>query len=251
MERYFEINRDKHNIRCKLYYNKIPDIKKVIIYTHGFAGHNDNKSAGKLAERILNKYKNVALITFDLPCHGNDVKKKILLADCLTYLNMVIDFAKEKYNTDEIYSCATSFGGYLVLKYISENGNPFKKIALRCPAVNMYNVMLNTILKHGEIEALQKNKSVAVGFDRKVDINMQFLDDLKNADILKNEYFNWAEDIIIIHGTKDEVVDYSAVRKFADDNVIEFVSVENADHRFQNPDCMEQATKAILNFYKL
>ena len=250
MERNFEINEKGHNIRCKLYYNKLPEIKKVVIFCHGFAGHKDNSAAEKFAERILSKYKGIAVLVFNWPCHGDDVKKKLLLSDCDTYLDLVIAYVKKQYNTENIYAYATSFGGYVVLKYIAKYGNPFVKIALRCPAVSMYDVLLNTVIKPDEYEILQKGKNVPVGFDRKIEVNPQFLTDLQNADIQKNSFLDYADDILILHGTKDEVVPLETVQKFSEDQVIELIPVENADHRFQNQACMEFATKAVLSFFE-
>lgn len=250
MIKYFEINKNKHNIHCKLFFSS-PDISKVILFGHGFAGHKDNGAAQKFAERVLLKYKNVAVMTFNLPCHGDDVKKKMVLQDCMTYIEYVIDYIKAELHTEEIYSYATSFGGYLVLKYIADNGNPFRKIALRCPAVNMAEVLTRSIMKNDELEKIRKGKNVLVGFDRKIEVNQQFLSDLEEADVQQVNFMDYADDILIIHGTKDEVVPFEASRCFADNNVIEFIAVENADHRFQNPECMEMATKAVLSFFAL
>ena len=188
-------------------------------------------------------------MTFNLPCHGDDVKKKLALEDCMTYIELVVDYIRSELRAGEIYSYATSFGGYLVLKYISEHENPFVKIALRCPAVNMAEVLTNTIMKHDELDAIAKGKPVQVGFDRKIEVTRQFLAELEAADIQKLDYLDDAEDILILHGTKDEVVPFQAGRAFAENNLIEFIPIENADHRFQNPACMEQATKAILEFF--
>ncbi len=251
MNRYFEINSEGHNIRCKLYYSNINDIKKVVIFAHGFGGHKDNKAAERFADRVLSKYKRTAIVTFNWPSHGDDVKKKLYLSDCGTYLRLVLNYVKEKYETDDIYSYATSFGGYLILKYIAENGNPFKKIALRCPAVNMYEVITSTIISSDELDKLSKGKEVPVGFDRKIMINQQFLNDLHQADIRKYDYLDYADDILIMHGTKDEVVPFESANEFADNNVIEFIPVEDADHRFQNPLKMDIAIKYILDFFRL
>lgn len=251
MEKYFEINEEGHNIRCKLYFNKGIEIKKVILFSHGFAGHKDNGACQKFADRILSKYKGIAVLIYDLPSHGNDVKKKIVLQDCMTYMNLVLEYIKTEFNTDQIYSYATSFGGYLVLNYIKEYGNPFVKIALRCPAINMVDVLTQTIMKNDDFDKLRKGKNVKVGFDRKIEVNPSFLMDLEQNDIRKYEYIEYAEEIIILHGTKDEVVSFDEVKQFADDNIIEFIPVENADHRFQNPACMEAATKAVLDFFEL
>ena len=249
MEKYFEINRSNQNIRCKLYYDRMHTIEKVVLFGHGFAGHKDNGASQKFADRVLSKYKGIAVLIFNLPCHGDDVKKKMVLLDCMTYIETVIDYIRSELHTEEIYSYATSFGGYLVLKYISEHENPFVKIALRCPAVNMADVLTGTIMKNDELEAILRGKNVQVGFDQKIEVNRQFLSDLRESDIQKIDYLNNAEDILILHGIKDEVVPFDAGKTFADNNLIEFIPVENADHRFQNPACMELATKKVLEFF--
>ena len=249
MEKYFEINKNNQNIRCKLYYDKKHTIEKVVLFGHGFAGHKDNSAAQKFADRVLTKYKGIAVLIYNLPCHGDDVKKKMVLQDCMTYIETVIDYIRSELQPEEIYSYATSFGGYLVLKYISEHENPFAKIALRCPAVNMAEVLTKTIMKNDELELILKGKNVQVGFDRKIEINQQFLTDLEESDIQKIDYLDFADDILILHGTKDEIVPFDAGKTFADNNLIEFIPVENADHRFQNPYCMELATKRVLEFF--
>lgn len=250
MEKYFEINKDGQNIRCKLYTERKMEIKRVVLFVHGFAGHKDNKAAQKFAERVLSKYKGTALLTFDLPCHGNDVKKKMALRDCVTYMELVISYMQEELRAERIYAYATSFGGFLVLSYIAQRGNPFTKIALRCPAVDMAAVLSGTVMKTDDMDKLLKGKPVKVGFDRKIEISRPFLEELQEADIQKNCYLEDAENILILHGTKDEVVPIETSRRFADENLIAFVPVENADHRFQDPGCMELATKNILAFFE-
>ena len=249
MEKYFEINENNNNIRCKLYYDKAAPIEKMVLYGHGFAGHKDNGAAKKFAERVLSKYKGIAVMTFDMPCHGTDVKKKLELQDCMEYLRIVVSYIRESFRTDRIYSYSTSFGSYLVLKYIAEQEDPFVKIALRCPAVNMYDVLTRTIMKDGDLDLLAKGKDVMVGFDRKIKVNPQFLQELLDNDIRKLDYLEHAEDILIMHGTKDEVVPFEAARDFAEENIIEFIPVENADHRFMNPQHMEAAMKAVIEFF--
>lgn len=251
MQRYFEINENGHNIRSKIYYNDLNDVRRVVLFVHGFGGHKDNGAAEKFAQRLLTKYKGVAMITFDLPCHGNDVKRKLSLSDCDTYITLVIAHIKSRFNTGDIYLYATSFGGYLSLKYIAEHGSPFKKSVLRCPAVNMYDAITNNIMTSSDMEKLKKGKDVPVGFDRKITISSAFLEELKNTDVQQFDYLDYAEDMLIIHGDCDEIVPFDASQTFADNNLINFVAVPKADHRFQNPIIMEQAIKEILAFYEL
>jgi len=249
MERYFEINESGHNIRCKLYCTDPRTVTKIVVFGHGFGGHKDNGAAKTFAERMISKYKGTALVTFNWPCHGDDVKKKLYLEDCGTYLELVVRYLEQKYDTRELYAYATSFGGYLTLKYLSERGNPFRKVALRCPAVDMYQVLTRTIVASEELEKLEKGKEVPVGFDRKVLISPQFLKELQEKDIRSCDYLDYAEDILILHGTADEIVPFASAQSFAEDQLMEFIPIQGADHRFRSQQCMDQAIKQILAFF--
>ena len=251
MERYFEINEQGHNIRCKLYCRDLHTIRQVVVFCHGFGGHKDNSAAAKFAERLISKHKNAALVTFNWPCHGDDVKKKLSLDLCMTYLDLVLRHVREKFGTAEVYSYATSFGGYLTLLYLHRAGNPFRKIAMRCPAVPMYEVLMDTIATAGDAENLRKGREVALGFDRKVPVSPAFLRELEENDIRKLDFLDWAEDILILHGSQDEIVPFAEAEAFCENQLIEFVPVEGADHRFRNQRAMDQAIKSILEFFAL
>ena len=251
MHRYFEINESGHNIRCKLYYSDLKNIRRIVLFCHGFGGHKDNGAAERFSERLLAKHKGVAFVTFNLPCHGDDVKKKLTLSDCLTYLELVVGYLRQRYETDELYCYATSFGGYLTLLYLAQQGNPFRKIVLRCPAVNMYDVITSTIITPADLETLARGREVPVGFDRKVPVSPAFLEDLRTRDVREIDYLDFAEDILILHGTADEIVPFSAAAEFADNQLMEFIPIEGADHRFRDPRRMDAAIKHILEFFAL
>lgn len=246
--KHFEIN-DNNNIRCKIYCNDINKINKIVIFCHGFGGHKDNKAAERFAGLITSKEKATAVIVFNWPCHGDDIKKKISLSDCNDYLEAVIRYSKEHFAVERLYAYGTSFGGYLLLKYISEHGNPFKKIALRCPAIRMYDSMVNRIINEDGFRLLEKGKDALAGFDRKIFIGQKFLDDLKENDITKRDYIDFADDIMIMHGTKDEIIPIEHARDFCEENVIDFIEVENADHRFKDIDLMNKANHTIMEFF--
>lgn len=249
MHKYYEINEKGNNIRCKVYCKDMPAARRAVLYCTGFAGHRDNGAAEKFAESVFSKYKDVIVIVFNWPSHGDDVKKKLNLEDCSTYLELVIEDMKTRFGCTELYSYATSFGGYLILKYISEHGNPFRKISLRCPAVYMYDVLTRFIMKNDEYDRIMKGKDVQVGFDRKNIVTKALLDELQANDIRERDFLEYADDILILHGTKDEVVPFESCREFAENNVIELIPVENADHRFQNPACMSLANRQTMQFF--
>ena len=249
--KYEEINEQGHNIRCKLYYNDLNAVRKAILFCTGFAGHKDNQAAFRFAEKVLSKHKDTMVFVFDWPAHGDDVKKKLSLQDCDTYLTLVLSELTDHFHAEKLYAYATSFGGYLALKYIQEHGNPFLKIALRCPAVNMYDTLTRAIMKNDEADRLKKGKDVQVGFDRKVTVTPGLLEELRSYDVRQLDYLDYAEDLLILHGTADEVVPFDVSREFAENNLIEFIPVEKADHRFQNPVHMSLATKYVMEFFDL
>lgn len=250
MVKYFDVNVPGHSIRCKLFCHNERSVQKVILFGHGFGGHKDNKAAERFANRVLSKYKSTAVLIFNWPCHGDDVKKKMSLTDCDTYITSVLQFCREHFGTEDIAVHATSFGGYLYMKYIHDHGNPFRQIVLRCPALKMHEVISRNIMGENEMRLLEKGKEAEVGFDRKIRISAQFLKELEEADVFHWDYIEESESILILHGTKDEVVPMEDSRSFCDENLIEFIPIENADHRFQDPTIMDKAIGYTVDFLK-
>ncbi len=204
---------------------------------------------------------------FNINTAGNSIRCKLYFADLKAVKRVVLcvhgftghkdnkaverfaDYVLKKHKPEQLFVYANSFGGYQILKYIAEHGDPFDKIALRCPAVNMYQSMAERIVKPEEQRALARNKPIEVGFDRKVRITRSFLEEVKAADITQWDFRPFAENILILHGTADEIVPYEAVRAFAEKNDIRFVSVENADHRFVDPLKMDLVIKHITELF--
>ena len=251
MEKTFSIHEAACNVSCLLYANGRAPYDRVIVYAHGFGGHKENAAARHFAEYVLSKHSAVAVLCFDWPCHGADVRRKLELTDCDAYLRAVTGYARDTLGAGALDLYATSFGAYLALKYIAAHGSPFEKLAMRCPAVNMYEVFTANIMTDENRALLDRGKDAMVGFDRKIRLSRAFLDELKAADITAVSFLDWADDMLILHGTKDEIVPIDAVRAFAEDNVIEFVPIANADHRFIDPLLMKEAIKQIAAFFGL
>ncbi|HDL5699233.1 TPA: alpha/beta fold hydrolase [Mannheimia haemolytica] len=247
MEKRFEINEQGLSIRCKLFYEKeLQQIENVVIVLHGFGSSKELKSNTKFGERLSSKYKGYAALAFDFPCHGDDARKKLSVEESITYLQLVINYAKTSLNAKNLYAYGTSFGGYLTLKYLAEKGNPFRKIALRAPAVQIYHSLMNR-LSEEERQKLAKGREILWGFDRQMKISQAFFDEL--TDITQNDYLDYAEQMLILHGTEDEMVSLSTSQQFADNNVIELIPIEGADHAFSNPKLMDIAIGKIVEFF--
>ncbi len=251
MEKYFDINKPGHSIKCKLYCEKIRELEHVTVFLHGFGGSKENKTAAHFADAAMSKSKNMAVLAFDWPCHGNDVKKKLTLDDCSIYLDHVLGYVRDELHVSDICAYGTSFGACMVLNYIYENGNPFRKIALRNPAVDIYEAMSERMMTEENKKLLERGKEALAGFDRLIRVDSSFLDELREKDVRKMEFYDYAEDIFVVQGTKDEVVGREEVVKFCEDNVIEYALIEGADHRFQDLQKLKLAHSYIIRFFAL
>ena len=249
MTKYYNLNEGGHSIKCKLYANDPRAIRNLVIYGHGFGGHKDNHAAERFAESLLSKHKDAALLTYNLPAHGDDVKKRLTLGDCDAYLTLVLQHAQAELHPAAIFGYATSFGGFLFLKYLAEHGNPFRRLALRCPAVDIYESLTTKILTPKDAEAQRKGRDAELGFDRKVRVNQAFFDELKAIDLFALDFLDDADDLLILQGTADEIVSFDAVSRFADQNCIELIPFDKADHRFHDPAKMGTAIAEILKFF--
>lgn len=249
MEEYYQIDAEGCSIRCKLYAGDGSCVEKLVLFGHGFGGHKDNRAAEAFAKRILKKNSGIATVTFNWPCHGDDGGKTIRLEDCDRYLHILLADLSERFLSPELYGYGNSFGAYLFLKYMSEHGDPFVKTALRSPAVNMYEVISSAIMTEKDRDQIRADRAVQVGFDRKIEIDAAFLDSLRKADIVQRDFRPFADSILILHGTEDEIVPFEASKGFAEKNGIRFIPVEGGDHRFLRPGNMDFAVARMLEHF--
>ena len=106
------------DVFCRIYR---PNTKptEVVIMVHGFAGDKESSVICALGEELSNS--GIQVVSFDLPCHGADVKNEYVNAtDCMLALTKVVNYVEEEFDTLKISFFATSFGGYLLLNFLSK-----------------------------------------------------------------------------------------------------------------------------------
>ena len=248
-EKRIDINEDGASVRCRVMTaGDGRSFEKAVIVTHGYGSSKDVANITRFAEKYLAKNGDGAVLAFDLPCHGADGRKKLELPDCMLYMSLAVKYAKEALGAKELFNYSVSFGGYLTLKYIAEIENPFRRIALRAPGIHMHDLMLKNV-REEDRDKLEKGKDVQIGFERKMKVDRSLFEDLAKSNVTKYEYFDWADSMIVIHGTADEKVPVEDSRQFCENNVIEFVPVEGADHAFRNPKMMDAAIHTIIEWF--
>ncbi|MBQ1844050.1 MAG: alpha/beta fold hydrolase [Lachnospiraceae bacterium] len=249
MEKKFDINKEGYSVRCLYYCGKDPhDVTDIVIATYGFGGNKENHATKKFAERIIAKYKHFGVITFDWPCHGEDARNRMILSEFIEYYQIVIDHARDEMGAERLYAYGTSLGGYITLAYLQEKGNPFTRIALRVPALHMYQNFADGITDD-EWKKLGKGKDITRGFTRKIKLTQDFLDEVKAHDVYDKDYLDFADSMLIIAGSKDEYTSVEDIETFCNNNVIEYEVVENADHPFTDPRLMDYAISEIIGWF--
>ena len=246
--KYFDVTDAGVSIKCKLYCGEGHSFPDLVISCHGFGGDKENSATLKLAETLLPVHKDAAVLAFDWPCHGKDIKPKLDLNDCLHYLEVILAYGKNVLGAQRLYSFATSFGGYLTLHRIHEKGNPFEKILLRCPAIYMYQLTAGSLTEQEQAE-LAKKKETLHGRERKIRITAKFLEQLRENDITTWDFSHLTENLLILHGTKDSSVSHDIVEAFADKNGIDFLSIVGGDHIFREPSKLREVLDYTMEHY--
>lgn len=249
MEKALTINQSPWSIRCRLFCPDSGPVRTVLVYGHGFGGGKDGAVPKRLAQKLLAKHKDAALLAFDWPCHGADARKSLLLSDCDAYLEAVLRYVEQRWHPQRLWGMATSFGGFLYLRHLLRRGNPFQRLVLRCPAVNFPALLMEVLLTPEQCAKLRSGKAVSAGFERKLKLTRAFLEELDQADLETADFSRFAPNLLIVHGDKDRVIPIEVVRSFAQRNAVAFVPIENADHGFQDPQRLDLALSAALDFY--
>ena len=88
-------------------------------------------------------------------------------------------------------------------------------------------------------------------FQKRMKLNEEYLMELEENDITMYNFSEYADEMLILQGTKDEVVPPEMVSGFADRNGLLCLMIEGADHRFMDPLKMDEAIKEIMEFFEL
>ena len=223
-----------NKIKVKL---SIPEGKtrtEVYIICHGFGSAKDGRSTEIMAHK-LNENGFIA-ISFDFPGHGDSIEpiEKLTVENCISYINEVFEYVKNEFKNHEISILSTSFGAYVTInKLIKDKKNEFKNIVLRCPAIDMKNILINVLIK-GNAERFKQEGKIKAGFEGQKELTYSFYEDLCEHDILKT--YNKKERILILQGLEDDIAPIQDTYEFVkmDSENIRLIPLEGVKHKMTN-----------------
>ena len=245
MEKLFKVK----NLSAKIY---LPDRtpKEIVIGIHGFFGDKESSVLANLGETLIKN--NMALVIFDLPCHGhNDTSQILKLSDCTNAINDVFNWVHENFPNIALSVFATSFGGYLTLLYLSQNKEDLNKIILRAPAVNMSQVLEDVLLPFQALSAKDLKTPTNIGKEQNLWIDYNFIEELRNNRLQNANPTN--NFLYVLQGKRDDIVNPEENEKFFNEfyeNKHEIIYFENADHRFKKPGELERIIDETLTILK-
>ncbi|MDQ7038615.1 MAG: YqiA/YcfP family alpha/beta fold hydrolase [Aquificota bacterium] len=204
--------------------------ERIWIHLHGFA---TNVMGGKI-EFARNHFRRTKIYSF----FAMDMDyEKHTTTEVLDVLEALILGFSERFR--EITLCGSSHGGYVAVNYIRfrKTGN-VKKVLLLAPSFETLRLIVKEL---GEekvkywLEGKEKLRLVEEG--REVEVREDFARDiLENGyEIIRNGEVNFPErppvDIIVVHGTRDEIVPVESTRTFVSRvRVRRYIEVDD-DHR--------------------
>lgn len=245
---YLKIN----NIPSKLYSADHPH--GTVLAVHGFGGSKESVAISGLAEAITPQGLNV--LSWDLPAHGErtETAEALSIDRCINEIISIEQYINENIG-GEIYAFATSFGGLCMLHRIAESNDPYRRIVLRVPAVNMSRTLI-TISKMQDpeftIEKAEEN-GFFVRMSRDYNIPYHFYDELCSLSCLHTRP-EWNTDrIMTIYAGNDELVspeDTEIFLKF-NPNIVS-LKIGDSDHRMaRRPEYLSKALDAAVTFFSL
>jgi len=255
MEKNIDIYNKKEDceIKAKLFYkSEINKSNGVFVFCHGFCSGKGSNSV-KIVADILLEY-GIPSISFDFPGHIDSLQgtDKLNVEVCISYVNSVIDYVREKYGKNiKISFYAISFGAYILLNKLIGDNSEYYNIVLRSPAFNMKEVFINCLLKE-KFEEYKKNGFARVGHGGKMEVPYSFYEDL----VKHNLYEDYKEKrkILIIQGDKDDTAPIEDTYRFIQNRPeIELIKLNNINHHME-PEEICMATKKMvkkLDFKKL
>lgn len=223
--KYFHIVTPDREICCKAF---LPDAEPdlVVLGVHGFAGDKESSVLTRLGKELCRNRG--ALVCFDFPAHGESAApdSQLRVENCRADLLKVASFIRTQFPGRRYGIFATSFGGYTAL-LCADQLRDFRMV-LRAPAVTMASTFTDVIIPCTKEEFLARG-GARCGFDRKMFVSADFY-----RDLLENPPVIPDVPLLILHGDRDDVVPFEAVKKIAEtcENV-ELIPFPGADHRFK------------------
>lgn len=227
----------ENKIKGKIYNLKKDrkDVERVLLVCHGFYSDRHSSATLKVAEQL--EETGTPVICFDWPGHG-DNREELSVKNCISTLQTMEKWLYREFPQAEIILYGSSFGGYMILLYVSEGMEVYpdrigRYIFLKSPAIRMDEILKKHLLSD-EMEYSMK-------------IPPEFYDDLKKNRLSADKIRSVDKHILAFHGDVDQVAPFRDLTELNCHN-IEIEELKGAPHSFRGKyiDIMGQKMREAL-----
>jgi len=163
-------------------------------------------------------------------------------------LNIIIDYVKQIENIEQVILIGASMGGIVSALVAAKRENDILKLVLIYPALSIPDDARSGYMLGATIDPVNPPETYkCMGY---LKLGSAFVKDAQNIDIWK-EISGFSKPVLLIHGKKDSMVDYSySVKANEIYSNSKLVSYRLGKHIFANPITVNSACKHIIKFLK-
>ena len=243
--RYFDIGKTP----CKVYLPEGGQAAYAVLAVHGFGSSKESPTITALAQTMCPA--GTAVYCFDFPAHGahpDDGSAFTVQACADTLLSVARHMRKTHDQSIGMSVFASSFGGYMALRCLdglSEILGDGFALVLRAPAVKMADT-LEQVLIADQMDELEQQGAVEVGFSRKFEMHASFLDELRECNVC----VPYARPMLVIHGSADDIVPPPDIDEFMAVNPLaQLVRIPGAGHVLEGEEQLAKGMGAARSYF--
>ena len=242
----------------------------IVIVVHGFTSCKESMTGKVLMEHL--PAAGLGIVAYDHPGHGKDAARfeDLRVGNCLDSLAAVEQTIQTRWPDVPVYYFGSSFGAYITALYAATRPHKGQRAVFRSAAVNMPSIILKSLLDDAHSrtrEELEKTGYAEpdLGLDGTVRIPAGFFDDMRAYNLFDRcppETSREADEegrtagtiggvkIRMIHARDDEVVDFAAAERFAEERGIPLTVFEGEHHTLSDhPATPEKIATIALSFF--
>lgn len=240
------------DIPVRLYSAESP--RYAVLALHGFGGSKESVAISGLADRLCGAGCMIAAP--DLPHHGERLTRgdELSVDKCVAEISEVHDWLRSGFR--DVCAFSTSFGCFCLMRWIEERGeNPFARVVLRTPALNMAASMLRLAryMRRDFSEDAARRDGFCYTFgDNRMCVPYSFYEACARLNpIRRNDFLN-TDSTLLIYSEKDELVAAEDTAEFLRLNPkMQSLCIKGAGHRMrERPEYLAQALDSAAKFIK-
>ena len=227
--------------------NVMPEAKTALLVVHGFGSGKDRATAARMRDDFTARGAGVCAL--DLPAHGESPVDGHFLTveNALADIAVAEDVVHRYMPQAKIAFFASSFGAFLTSLYLARRPQTLHKpkVILRCAALTMPKLLWAELGEEKQAK-LNNNEDVWLdSYDPPILISPAFIRSMLAHDPFRECRPRMA-DILLIHGTADEVAPVEEARRFSHEFNYPLLEMAGADHRFLGEGQMDRLIDAAL-----